>query len=395
MTSSSKGPLDGVRVVDFTANMSGPYATMLLGDQGADVIKIEPLNGDALRHVGSGSRVMSAYFANLNRSKRSVALDLTKQSARPIVEALLDSADVVCHNFRASVVQRLGLEGPDVRQGRPSLIYVGIGGFGSEGPYGGRPAYDHVIQALSGFAARQADLKTGQPHLVQQGVIDKTTGIMAAQAITAALFERTRTGVGREINIQMLDVAVSFLWPDGMMDYTMVDAPSEVRPDISKSFRLSTTKDGHVSFALVQAGLWSTLAKAVGIDPFDASSMSARAEVLRTVGRTLDAMTTKEAVAFLTAQNVAVSEVVALADVAEHAQVIANDTLDTFTHSALGTVRQPNPVARFDDRRAGDLREAPELGQHSREVLTELGLSASVDDLIRDGVLVGPSDSSL
>jgi len=173
VTASNRGPLEGVRVVDFTANMSGPYATMLLGDQGADVIKIEPLEGDALRHVGSGSPEMSAYFANLNRSKRSVALDLTKEESRPVVEALLDSADVVLHNFRASVTERLGLEGPVVRDGRPSLIYVGIGGFGPEGPYGGRPAYDHVIQALSGFAARQSDLKTGEPHLVRQGVIDK------------------------------------------------------------------------------------------------------------------------------------------------------------------------------------------------------------------------------
>jgi crotonobetainyl-CoA:carnitine CoA-transferase CaiB-like acyl-CoA transferase len=361
---------------------------MLLGDQGADVIKIEPLEGDALRHVGSGSPDMSAYFANLNRSKRSVALDLTKEESRPVVGALLDSADVVLHNFRASVTERLGLEGPDVRDGRPSLIYVGIGGFGPEGPYGGRPAYDHVIQALSGFAARQSDLKTGEPHLVRQGVIDKTTGIMAAQAVTAALFERTRTGVGREINIQMLDVAVSFLWPDGMMNLTMVDPSGDEQPDISKSFRLSTTKDGHVAFALVQPRLWTSLAEAVGVAPFDAASMNARADVLRTVGRILDAMSTTEAVAFLTEQNIPVSEVVALKDVADHPQVKANDVVDTFTHDSLGTIRQPNPVARFNERRAGDMRSAPKLGEHTTEVLTELGLAEStIEELVRDGVL--------
>ena len=388
MTASNRGPLEGVRVVDFTANMSGPYATMLLGDQGADVIKIEPLEGDALRHVGSGSPEMSAYFANLNRSKRSVALDLAKEESRPVVGALLDSADVVLHNFRASVTERLGLEGPEVRDGRPSLIYVGIGGFGPEGPYGGRPAYDHVIQALSGFAARQSDLKTGEPHLVRQGVIDKTTGIMAAQAVTAALFERTKTGVGREINIQMLDVAVSFLWPDGMMNLTMVDPSGDEQPDISKSFRLSTTKDGHVAFALVQPRLWTSLAEAVGVAPFDAASMNARADVLRTVGRILDAMSTTEAVAFLTEQNIPVSEVVALKDVADHPQVKANDVVDTFIHDSLGTVRQPNPVARFNERRAGDMRSAPKLGEHTTEVLKELGLAEStIEELLRDGVL--------
>ncbi len=388
MTSSNRGPLEGVRIVDFSANMSGPYATMLLGDQGADVIKVEPLDGDALRHVGTGSSEMSAYFANLNRSKRSIALDLTRTESRPIIEALLDSADVVLHNFRPSVVERLSLEGTDVCKNRPSLIYVGIGGFGPEGPYGGRPAYDHVIQALSGFAARQADFKTGEPSLVRQGVIDKTTGIMAAQTVTAALFERTRTGVGRVIDVQMLDVAISFLWPDGMMNYTIVEPTGDLQPDTSKSFRLSTTKDGHVAFALVQPSLWSSLAKSVGVEPFDAASMSARADVLRTVGRKLDAMTTAEALAFLTREDIPVSEVVALEDVADHPQVRANDLVDTFTHDSLGVIRQPNPVARFDERRAGDMRFAPRLGEHSREVLSELGIAEStIDELLGAGVL--------
>jgi crotonobetainyl-CoA:carnitine CoA-transferase CaiB-like acyl-CoA transferase len=388
VTTSSRGPLDGVRIVDFSANMSGPYATMILGDQGADVIKIEPLDGDALRHVGSGSPEMSAYFANLNRSKRSIALDLTKADSRVVVDALLDSADVALHNFRSSVAERLRLESKDVRGPRPTLIYVAIGGFGPDGPYGGRPAYDHVIQALSGFAARQSDLKTGEPNLVRQGVIDKTTGIMAAQAVTAALFERTRTGVGREINIQMLDVAVSFLWPDGMMNLTMLDPPSDVQPDISKSFRLSVTKDGHVAFALVQPSLWASLAETVGVDSFDVASMKSRADVLRIVGRMLEAMTTDEAVAFLTDQNIPVSEVVALEDVADHPQVTANDVIDTFRHDSLGTVHQPNPIARFDERRAGDMRSAPRLGQHSREVLKELGLAESIiDGLVRGGVV--------
>lgn len=388
MTRSNRGPLAGVRVVDFSANMSGPYATMLLGDQGADVIKIEPLDGDALRHVGSGMPDMSSYFANLNRSKRSLALDLTKLASRPVVEGLLDTADVVVHNFRASVAERLKLEAPQLQSGRPSLICLSIGGFGLNGPYGSRPAYDHVIQALSGFAARQSDLKTGEPDLVRQGVVDKTTGLMAAQAVTAALFERTKTGVGRAIDLQMLDVAISFLWPDGMMNYTMVDPPSDLQPDTSKSFRLSATKDGHLAFALVQPSLWSSLAMSVGVNPFDATSMSSRAEVLRVVGRMLDAMTTEEAVAFLDREGIPVSEVVALKDVADHPQVAANDVVDTFAHETLGNVRQPNPVPRFDARRAGDMLPAPKLGQHSIEVLTELGMAESnVAELVRDGVL--------
>src|SRR6476660_9561565 len=147
-------PFAGVRIVDFTANMSGPFATMVLGDQGADVVKVEPPAGDAIRHLGVGVGDVSAYFANLNRSKRSLALDLSRPEARPVVDALLDWGDVVVHNFRPAVAEHLHLDAEHTRAGRPRLIHVAIDGFGPAGPYAGRPAYDHVIQALAGYAAK-------------------------------------------------------------------------------------------------------------------------------------------------------------------------------------------------------------------------------------------------
>jgi crotonobetainyl-CoA:carnitine CoA-transferase CaiB-like acyl-CoA transferase len=362
---------------------------MLLGDQGADVVKIEHVvGGDTVRHVGPGAEGFSTYFANLNRSKRSLALDLGQTEAKKIVDELIDGADVVIHNFRASVATKLGLDAKTVRKGRPQLVYVAIGGFGAGGPYGGKPAYDHVIQALSGFAARQADPVTNEPSLVRQGVIDKATGLTAAQAITAALLQRERTGEGQEIEIHMLDVAVSFLWPDGMMNYTMLGPVSKQAPDISKSFRLTKTSDGHIAFALVHDRQWAKLAEAVGVASKDGSAPPSRPDVLRQVGKTLLNLATKDAVSFLEDQDIPVAEVVALDELAEHPQIVANDVIDIVDHPVLGRLRQPNPPARFGGKRAGDMLPAPALGQHDREILDELGYESDlIGQLLRDGVV--------
>jgi len=394
----SRGPLQGVRVVDFTANMSGPFATMMLGDQGADVIKIESTNGgDTLRGLGPGVEDVSTYFANLNRSKRSIALDLANEESRPVVRALLDQADVMIHNFRPSAAMKLGLDAAHVRAGRPSLIYLAIDGFGLNGPYGDRPAYDHVIQALSGFADRQADPKSNVPGLVRQGAIDKATGLTAAQAVTAALFERTRTGVGQAIEVHMLDVAVSFLWPDGMMAHTMLD-PSLgwQRPDIGKSFRLTKTRDGYLAYALAHARQWSRLAASVGLvsddeDPQLTNEPPAQVEVLRATGDKLATMNTVDAVEFISAMGIPVAEVVPLAEVFRHPQVMASDVLDVIDHPQLGKIRQPNPPARFLNLRAGEMAPAPRLGQHADEVLRELGFSFDEVERLRDSGAVGIS----
>jgi crotonobetainyl-CoA:carnitine CoA-transferase CaiB-like acyl-CoA transferase len=393
-----RGPLDGICVVDFSANMSGPFATMILGDQGADVIKVEAIKGgDTLRNVGTKVGNFSTYFANLNRSKRSLALDLTNPQARPVVDALLDRADVVIHNLRASVAKRLEIDASRVREGRPRLIYLSIGGFGAEGPYGGRPAYDHVIQALSGFASRQADPATNEPSLLRQGAIDKATGLTAAQAITAALFERSKTGEGQVIEVNMLDVAVSFLWPDGMMNHTLVEPEGQPAPDIARSFRLSPTSDGHVAFALVHDRQWAKLTESVGPWPSgEGTRVASRADVMREVGRRLAELSTVEAVSFLASQDIPVAEVVPLEGVAHHPQVIANDTLDLFDHPVLGRIRQPNPPVRFANRRANQMLPAPSLGQDDREVLSELGFGENaIEGLLRSGVVGDQSTSTV
>jgi crotonobetainyl-CoA:carnitine CoA-transferase CaiB-like acyl-CoA transferase len=381
-------PFAGVRIVDFTANMSGPLATMVLGDQGADVIKIEPPDGgDAIRHLGVSVGDVSAYFANLNRSKRSLALDLARPESRSVVDALLDWGDVVVHNFRRAVAQRLGLDAETVRATRPRLIHVAIDGFGPDGPYAGRPAYDHVIQALAGYAAKQADRETGEPALIRNGVVDKATALTAAQAISAALYERATTGEGQALGISMLDAAVAFLWPDGMMNQTQVDTVPDV-PDIASSFRLTPTKDGHISFALVHAKQWAHL-----LDAFDLTGderlrgpdgrMQNRAIALREVRRVLAGMTTAEAVELLAAHEIAVAPVLDVEDVANHEQIVASRSVEEVDHPVLGRIRQPNPPVRFAGRRVGELRPAPTLGEHDDEVLAELGFSTDAVAALR------------
>ena len=388
------GPLAGIRVVDFTANMAGPLATMILGDQGADVIKVESPEGDPIRTVGTGADGLSAYFANLNRSKRSLALDLSRPASRPVVEALLDRADVAVQNYRPGVAANLGLDADRVKAGRPTLVYAEIMGFGPTGPYAGRPAYDHVIQALSGFAAIQADPKGGEPTLVRQGVIDKLTGQTAAQAVTAALVERARTGIGRAIEIRMLDAALAFLWPDGTMNHMVVDPPV-LLPSVVGSFRLTPTLDGHLAFTLITREQLTRLAALVGLDDDGrlATPEGRRrngGEIMREAARMLSQRSTADAVELLAAHAIPVAPVVGLDALHEHPQIQANAVIDEFEHPVLGAMRQVNPPVRFGDDRAGDLAPAPRLGEHGDAILAELGFGPDdIGDLRDAGVLGG------
>jgi crotonobetainyl-CoA:carnitine CoA-transferase CaiB-like acyl-CoA transferase len=379
--------------VDFTANMSGPLATMILGDQGADVIKVEPLTGDIIRFIGARNCDVSAYFANLNRSKRSIALDLTADRSRPVVEALLDSADVMIHNFRPGLDESFGLDAQTVRRGRPRLIYAAINGFGNAGPYGGQPAYDHVVQALSGMVALQG-VDGEQPSMVRHGIVDKTTGLSAAQAITAALFRRATTGEGAELEIQMLNVATAFMWPDGMIAHTVVGA-EQAESTVAKSFRLTKTQDGHLAFILVTAARMKRLA--IGLDVEEADKLpasgpvSAGASVMREAARRFSSMSTASAVELLRSLDIPAAPVVELDQLVSHPQIQAGGHVDEFDHPLLGRIHQANPAVLFGSERAGLLRPAPVLGQHSVQVMRELGFSgADIDALLELGVLGGP-----
>ena len=374
---ANRGPLSGVKILDFSANMTGPLATMILGDQGAEVTKVEPPEGDPLRHIGTSVNGMSAYFSGLNRSKRSLVLDLQVPDSRPVVEALVDNADVVLHNFRRRAELKLRLDAETLRANRARLIHASITGFGYEGPYADAPAYDLVIQAMSGFADIQTDRKTGIPGVVHQGVIDKFTAQAAAQAITAALFEQRGTGQGRVVQIQMLQAAVANLWPDGMMNYSLTAGQGNEMPDITNSFRLTRASDGYFAFSVVTGAQFSRLMSLAGLDA-DGATDSAEARgkkggsLVRAASQFLGSLTANEAVELLRSNDIAAAPVVSREELHEHEQVLASQVMDEFEDPVLGPMRQANPQVRFDHIRAGELRPAPELGQHRDEILSEI-----------------------
>lgn len=385
-------PLNGFRVVDLTTNMSGPLATMVLADQGADVVKVEPLTGDIIRTVGTGVGGMSAYFANVNRAKRSIAIDLARPEGRDIVMRLCATADVFVQNFRPGVVERLRLGPDDVMPTNPGLVYASISGFGSDGPLGAAPAYDHVVQALAGFAALQSE-GVEEAAMVRHGVIDKATAYNAAQAITAALLARTRTGMGVRIDVSMLDVALAFIWPDGMMNHTCLE-PDEVLPPVHRSFKLTPTADGHVSLVTLTAAQWKGLVDALtdaddGPDLSDTSArMAGGAAIMRQVRAKVATMPTAEVVRRLSAADVPCAPVLALDELHEHPQTVAAGTINALEHAVLGPIRQPRPAPLFDGEPQATAPWAPTLGQHTDAVLGEGGWSVDeIDKLRADGVV--------
>jgi crotonobetainyl-CoA:carnitine CoA-transferase CaiB-like acyl-CoA transferase len=378
MTEGASGPLAGVRIVDLTMNLSGPFATMILAQQGADVIKVErPPAGDILRHVGSSRGGASVYFVNTNWGKRSIALDFKDADDLATLRKLIATADVLVENFRPTVMPSIGLVAEELVAEHPRLIYAALRGFPSDSELADAPAYDHVIQAMTGFGGNQADLKTGVPVLVQQAVVDKVTGLTAAQAITAALFERDRTGRGQVIEIPMLYAALAFLWPDVTTNVSMLGDFDRLPPQ-SRTFRLTPTADGYVAMITVTTPQWNGLMRAVGRDDlvghpdYDTPQQRGRngGPLMKEIGAQLKSLTTAEVTARLTEQgvpNAAVAEIDDLPDVIERT---SPGYLVRDLHAEVGEVLHPRPAVTFDE--PVTVRTAPRLGEHTDEIKAEL-----------------------
>lgn len=391
------GPLEGFRIVDLTAYVTGPLGTMILADQGAEVIKVEPPGlGDVWRYVGTARGGMSAMFASCNRSKRSIVLNLKDPRGRELLERLVARADVMVQNFRPGVVERLGIDEARMREIKSDLIYVSITAFGHEGPYAKRPAFEPVVQAMSGSASVQADSETGAPHLVQQALCDKVTSQAVAQSITAALLARERGAGGQHLRVAMLDVAIAFLWLDGMANYTILEDDIPIHPPASGALRTFATSDGHVCFAPITDAQAHGALRALGredlIDDPRFTHVEARSrhpkEFLATCGAELQKLTTAQAVDRLAAEQVPCGPVVALDELHEHPQVVANGTLAETDHPKMGRLREPRPPVRFGATPAEIRGPAPALGQHTDEILAESGVAPlEIEDLREKGVV--------
>lgn len=396
------GPLRGVRIVDLTTMASGPWATSILGDQGADVIKIEvPGQGDLLRHIGVQRGGLSAVFNAINRSKRSVAIDLASERGLALFERLAATADVVVQNFRPGVAERMGIGAERLRARHRDLVYVSISGFGETGPLAERPVYDSVMQAYSGVAASQADAASGEPRFVQNIVCDKGTALVASQAITAALFARARGDGGQHLRLSMLHASIAFLWPDAMQHLSYLDAepardaPPPARPTLPSIRR---TRDGFVTFTAIGDAEFGRLCRAIGrpelVDDPRFARAGPRADHAAAFSQIVDplvgGLATAELVARLEAEQVPHAVVNTLESLHDDPQVRATGVLEESLHPTAGRQRQPTPPARFDATPSAVQRPAPLLGEHTREVLGELGLGAAeLDALGRAGVIAG------
>ena len=380
------GPLDGFRIIDLTSMISGPLATMILADQGADVIKVEnPDGGDHTRAAANRRGDFSAGFLNNNRNKRSVALDLKNPAALAAILRLTATADVFIQNFRPGVAERMGLGEAAVRAVAPEIIYVSISGFGETGPYAQKPVYDPLIQGVSGLASIQAGSDTERPRLVRTIVPDKLTAYNAAQAITAALLSRTRTGKGQHIRLSMLDAIIAFLWASDMGSQTFVGEDIPQQEAASFIDLIYETATFPISAAVQSNKEWIALTRALDKpawldDPRFKTPALRQRHINERLIMTQEALRTRSAEEWLerlTNEGVPCAPVLTRTQMLTNPQVVANGIIVETEHDQAGLIRQARPAARFSGTPATIRHGGPALGAQTEEVLAELGYSQS------------------
>lgn len=396
------GPLHGYTVIDLTQAVSGPLATMLLADQGADVIKVEPVTGvgDFMRLPFFAKGGLGAYYMNLNRGKRSISVDLSGEEGTALILQLCAQADVFVQNFRPGAIDRLRLGYEAVRAVRPDIVYVSISGFGPTGPYADRPVLDPIVQALCGVVDRQVNPLVPIPDVVRTIIADKSTSLTVTQAITAALLARERGHGGQFVEVSMLDATMYFFWPDGMMDLTLTDEDVTGGRLLSQSYGLTQCADGHlVYFAATEsqrAGLYWALGHPEWADDdryLKPAAMAADPEFAGRLGGMIAdaflALSVDDAIARLLAHEVPVGPVLTGPEVVNDPQVVHSGTLVEWQHPDAGTVRQPRPAARFAVTPATVPEMVAHRGQHNDEVLTEFGVAPDRIAELRSAGVIG------
>ena len=385
------GPLFGYRIVDLTSMISGPLATMILADQGADVIKVEnPDGGDHTRAANNRRNGFSASFLNNNRNKRSLALDLKTPQAKAALLKLIATADVFIQNFRPGVAERMGFGEEALRAIRPNIIYVSISGFSENGPFSGKPVYDPLVQAMSGLATIQAGSDNERPRLVRTIVPDKLTAITASQAITAALLARERTGAGQHVRISMLEAVIAFLFASDMGSQTFVGdefPQQEAASFIDLIYETATT---FISAAVQSNKEWLALTRALDKPEwledarFKTPALRQR-NIDHRLRMTQEVLRTRPAAEWLerlTAAGVPCAPVLTRGEMIRDPQVQATGIVVETDHALAGRLRGARPAARFSATPASIRSGGPALGEHSAAILGELGYTeAEIADL--------------
>jgi len=379
------GPLHGYRIVDLTSNVAGPLGTMILGDQGADVIKVEPPEGDSTRAGAKGRGGFNASFLNNNRNKRSIVLNLKDPAALRVLLRLAATADAFVQNYRPGVADRLGVGEAAIRAVAPTIVYVSVSGFGEVGPYAERPVYDPLIQGFTGLATVQAGSDEARPRMLRTILPDKLTAITASQAITAGLLARERTGEGQHVRLSMLEAVLAFLWSSDMGCQTFIGDEPARQEAASTTDLIYETADGYITAAVVTNRQWEGLTRALEqpqwlederfkTPALRGENVEARLQLTQDV---LIGRPSAEWLERLTRADVPCAPVLTRSEVIRHPHVEAMGIVAEVEHPKAGRLRQARNAARFSKTPADLRRPAPALGEQTEEVLAELGYSPS------------------
>ena len=389
--------LEGIKVLDLTSMVSGPVAAMMLADQGAEVIKVEPTTGEQMRHIGPTVNKVTAAFFSCNRGKRSIAVDLKSEDGKRILFDLVKSADVLLQNFRPGAMDRMGFGEPVMRELNKKLIYVSINGFGEEGPYAHKRVYDPVIQALSCATDIQADRATGRPQMFRVIIADKVTAITAAQAISTALYAREKTGEGQHIRLSMLDAMLSLFWPEGMAGLTYADQEFDVRKYQGAMDLIYETQDRFITAGAISDKEWQGMCRALNredlIEHPNFKTAQGRfthnSERKEITAEEIKKWSSEEILARFDQEGVPCAPIIDRSELLTQEQVVANGSVDRLHFDDFGEVRQARHPARFDKTPARVSRPAPRLGEHGREILEALGYdNEAIESLISAGTVL-------
>jgi crotonobetainyl-CoA:carnitine CoA-transferase CaiB-like acyl-CoA transferase len=378
------GPLHGFRIVDLTSNVAGPLGTMILGDQGADVIKVEPPEGDSTRAGANRRGGFTASFLNNNRNKRSIVLNLKDPGGLRALLRLAATADAFVQNYRPGVADRLGVGEAAIREVAPKIVYVSVSGFGEVGPYAERPVYDPLIQGFTGLATVQAGSDEARPRMLRTILPDKLTAITNSQAITAGLLARERTGEGQHVRLSMLEAVLAFLWSSDMGCQTFVGDEPARQEAASTTDLIYETADGYITAAVVTNRQWEGLTRALEqpqwlederfrTPALRQENVEARLQLTQDV---LIGRPSAEWLERLTRADVPCAPVLTRSEVIRHPHVQAMGIVAEVEHPKAGRLRQARAAARFSATPTDLRRPAPALGEHSEEILAELGYSA-------------------
>ena len=390
------GPLNSIKVLDLTSMVSGPLAAAILGDQGADVLKVEPVLGEQLRHLGEPHNGVPASFFSCNRNKKSLAVDLKTEAGKDILWKLIDSADVLLQNFRPGAMSRMGFDESEVRRRNKRIIYVSISGFGDKGPYAHKRVYDPIIQGLSGATDIQADRNTGRPNMFRIILADKVSAMTAAQAVSSALFHRERVGEGQHIQLSMLDATVAFFWPEAMTGLTFAEKETDVTKTFSSIDLIYETSDGYITISVISDKEWKGICEVLNCEELIQDERFATSRARRqhseerrsVIGEMVEKWTSEELLKSLDENDVPCAPLLNRMELMEHPQIVESQTIQKLEFEGFGEVRQARPAARFQLTESEIRSPAPKLGQHSTEVLGSLGYSKkTIDEYIALGTI--------